>query len=46
MWRVKQRADMMRKLLDAMPRVEFSEEHCAQMCAKLKEIMPRMRVSV
>jgi hypothetical protein len=39
--RVKQRADVLRKLLVAEPLIEFSEEHCAQMRARLAAVMPR-----
>lgn len=40
-WRVKQRAETLRKLLAAEPLIEFSDEHCAQMRARLAEVIPR-----
>jgi hypothetical protein len=40
-WRVQQRAKTLRKLLVAEPFIEFSEEHCAQMRARLIAVIPR-----
>jgi len=40
-WRVQQRAQTLRKLIAAEPLIEFSEEHCAAMRARLTTIIPR-----
>ncbi len=40
-WRVQQRASTLRKLLAAEPLIEFSDEHCAQMRARLAAVIPR-----
>lgn len=40
-WRVKARAETLRKLLAAEPLIEFSDEHCAQMRARLATVIPR-----
>ena len=40
-WRVQQRAQPLRKLLAAEPLIEFSDEHCAQMRARLASVIPR-----
>ena len=37
-WRVKQRAEMLRKLLLAEPLIEFNDEHRRHMCGKLSEL--------
>jgi hypothetical protein len=42
MWRVKERARILRKLLAAEPLNEFSDEHCAQMRARLAAVIPRV----
>jgi len=42
-WRVKHRAETLRKLLAAEPLIEFSDEHCVQMRARLAEVIPRAR---
>jgi hypothetical protein len=42
MWRVKERARILRKLLVAEPLIEFSDEHCAQMRARLATVIPRV----
>jgi hypothetical protein len=39
-WRVLYRAQTLRKLLAAEPLIEFSDEHCAAMSAKLAMILP------
>ena len=45
-WRVQHRAETLRKLLAAEPLIEFSDEHCAQMRARLVEVIPRtMRIA-
>jgi hypothetical protein len=41
-WRVKQRGETLRRLLVAEPRVEFSDEHCARMRARLATVIPRL----
>jgi hypothetical protein len=41
-WRVKQRAETLRRLLVAEPRVEFSDEHCAKMRGRLAAVIPRL----
>ena len=41
-WSVKQRAETSRRLLVAEPRVEFSDEHCTQMRARLATVIPRI----
>jgi hypothetical protein len=40
-WRVQHRAQTLRKLLAAEPLIDFSEEHCAQMRARLAAVIPR-----
>lgn len=45
MWRIKLHINTLRKLLDAVPRVEFSEEHCARMRERFSEIRPSMRLA-
>jgi len=40
-WRVQHRAQTLRKLLVAEPLMEFSDEHCAQMRARLAAVIPR-----
>jgi hypothetical protein len=40
-WRVQQRAETLRKLLVAEPLIEFSEELCVQMRARLAAVIPR-----
>lgn len=40
-WRVLYRAQTLRKLLAAEPLIEFSDEHCAAMRAKLATILPK-----
>jgi hypothetical protein len=37
-WRVKQRAEILRKLLRAEPLIEFDDEHRRRMCDKLSEL--------
>jgi hypothetical protein len=39
--RVQHRAQTLRHLLVAEPLIEFSEEHCAQMRARLAAVIPR-----
>jgi hypothetical protein len=43
---VKERAHILRKLLVAEPLVEFSDEHCAQMRARLAALIPRTSRSI
>ena len=40
-WRIEARARSLRKLLVAEPLIEFSDEHCAQMRARLAAVIPR-----
>jgi hypothetical protein len=40
-WRVQQRAQTLRKLIAAEPLIEFSDEHCKQMRARLAAVIPR-----
>lgn len=40
MWRVKERARILRKLLITEPLIEFSDGHCAQMRARLAAVIP------
>jgi len=42
-WRVKQRAQTLRKLLAAEPLIQFSDEHCAQMRARLAAVISRAK---
>jgi hypothetical protein len=39
-WRVQHRAQTLRKLLAAEPLIEFSDEHCAKMRARLAGVIP------
>lgn len=41
-WRVKQRAETLRKMLAAEPLIEFSGEHCKHMRARIAAAMPAM----
>jgi hypothetical protein len=40
-WRVQHRAQTLRNLLAAEPLIEFSDEHCAAMRARLAAVIPR-----
>jgi hypothetical protein len=40
-WRVKHRAEMLRKLLAAEPLIEFNDEYCEQMRSRLAAVIPR-----
>jgi hypothetical protein len=40
-WKVKAQADTLRKMLAAEPLIEFSNEHCEQMRARLAMVIPR-----
>jgi hypothetical protein len=40
-WRVEARARTLRKLLVAEPLIEVSDQHCAQMRARLAAVIPR-----
>jgi hypothetical protein len=40
-WRVQERAQMLRKLIAAEALIEFSDEHCAAMRARLAAVIPR-----
>ena len=42
-WRVGQRADTLRKLLVAEPLIEFTDEYCKHMRARLAAVIPRAR---
>jgi hypothetical protein len=44
-WRVKHRADTLRRLLAAEPLIEFSDEHCEQMRARLAAVIRTTRVA-
>jgi hypothetical protein len=41
MWRVKGRARILRKLLMCEPLIDFSDEHCSEMRARLAAVIPR-----
>ncbi|AXK79955.1 hypothetical protein DW352_05145 [Pseudolabrys taiwanensis] len=45
MWRVKHRAETLRKLLIAEPLIDWSAEHCATMRDRLAAVMPRLTPS-
>jgi hypothetical protein len=40
-WRVQQRTQTLRKLIAAEPLIEFSDEHCTDMRARLATVIPR-----
>lgn len=40
-WRLKQRAETLRKLLAAEPLIEFADSHCEQMRGRLAAVIPR-----
>jgi len=40
-WRVQHRTQTLRKLIAAEPLIEFSDEHCAAMRARLAAMIPR-----
>lgn len=40
-WRVRHRAETLRRLLSAETLIEYSDEHCAQMRARLAAVIPR-----
>jgi hypothetical protein len=42
-WRVMERAATLRKLLAAVPLIEYSAEHCQEMQARLATIFPTIR---
>jgi hypothetical protein len=42
-WKVKAQADTLRKMLKAEPLIEFSNEHCEQMRARLAMVIPRVQ---
>jgi len=44
MWRVQSRARTLRRLLHAEPLIEFSDEHCAAMRARLHDLFRSLAV--
>gem|GEM_PF-2514586 len=46
MWRIKGRAQSLRRLLSAEPRIEFTDEHRREMSERLAGLFPRSRTSL
>jgi len=45
MWHVKSRSQSLRRLLSAVPRIEYDDEHCRHMRGRLANLFPSFRTS-